>query len=172
MFFKKVRGALWVCLWNQGGGGPKKFGNHWCKWRSFSLCNFSVRLLKFSSFVVSYFQEVTRTVNFKPWGFLSHRIHLGGGGGGLPAAVNLSALQPERNLVLRWFLRIRYVTRKLGSRHGYNQQLAERDVWLGPCCISWCVLRITALNTDKLYDMTVIKAEDPTLRGSADCELR
>jgi hypothetical protein len=28
MFFKKGRGALWVCIWNQGGGGPKKFGNH------------------------------------------------------------------------------------------------------------------------------------------------
>jgi hypothetical protein len=26
MFFKKGRGALWVCIWNQGGGGPKKFG--------------------------------------------------------------------------------------------------------------------------------------------------
>jgi hypothetical protein len=33
MFFKKKEGggALWVCLWNQGGGGPKKFGNHWCR---------------------------------------------------------------------------------------------------------------------------------------------
>jgi hypothetical protein len=31
MFFKKVRGALWVCLWNRGGGGPKKFGNHCSK---------------------------------------------------------------------------------------------------------------------------------------------
>jgi hypothetical protein len=29
MFFKKGRGALWVCIWNQGGGGPKKFGNRW-----------------------------------------------------------------------------------------------------------------------------------------------
>jgi hypothetical protein len=29
-FFKKGRGALWVCIWNQRGGGPKKFGNHWC----------------------------------------------------------------------------------------------------------------------------------------------
>ena len=29
MFFKKGRGALWVCIWNRGGGGPKKFGNHW-----------------------------------------------------------------------------------------------------------------------------------------------
>jgi hypothetical protein len=28
-FLKKGRGALWVCIWNQGGGGPKKFGNHW-----------------------------------------------------------------------------------------------------------------------------------------------
>jgi hypothetical protein len=28
MFFKKGKGALWVCVWNQGGGGPKKFGNH------------------------------------------------------------------------------------------------------------------------------------------------
>jgi hypothetical protein len=28
MFFEKGRGALWVCIWNQGGGGPKKFGNH------------------------------------------------------------------------------------------------------------------------------------------------
>jgi hypothetical protein len=27
MFFKKGRGALWVCIWNRGGGGPKKFGN-------------------------------------------------------------------------------------------------------------------------------------------------
>jgi hypothetical protein len=27
-FFKKGRGALWLCLWNQGGGGPKKFGNY------------------------------------------------------------------------------------------------------------------------------------------------
>jgi ribosomal protein L37AE/L43A len=28
-FFRKGRGALWVCIWSQGGGGPKKFGNHW-----------------------------------------------------------------------------------------------------------------------------------------------
>jgi hypothetical protein len=32
MFFKKGKGALWVCVWNQGGGGPKKFGNHWIIW--------------------------------------------------------------------------------------------------------------------------------------------
>jgi hypothetical protein len=31
MFYKKGRGALWVCIWNQGGGGPKKFGSHWCR---------------------------------------------------------------------------------------------------------------------------------------------
>jgi hypothetical protein len=31
MFFKKVRGALLVCIWNQGGGGPKKFGNRCCR---------------------------------------------------------------------------------------------------------------------------------------------
>jgi hypothetical protein len=24
MFFKKGKGALWVCIWNRGGGGPKK----------------------------------------------------------------------------------------------------------------------------------------------------
>jgi hypothetical protein len=31
MFFKKGRGALWVCLWNRGGGGPKAFGNQRCR---------------------------------------------------------------------------------------------------------------------------------------------
>jgi hypothetical protein len=25
-FFKKGRGALWVCIWNQGGGGLKSLG--------------------------------------------------------------------------------------------------------------------------------------------------
>jgi hypothetical protein len=25
-FLKKVGGALWVCIWNQGGGGPKILG--------------------------------------------------------------------------------------------------------------------------------------------------
>ena len=25
-FFKKGRVALWVCIWNQGGGGPKNLG--------------------------------------------------------------------------------------------------------------------------------------------------
>jgi hypothetical protein len=35
MFFKKGRGALWVCIWNQGGGGPKKFGNHCSKLNGF-----------------------------------------------------------------------------------------------------------------------------------------
>jgi hypothetical protein len=33
-FSKKGRGALWVCILNQGGGEPKKFGNHWCRWMS------------------------------------------------------------------------------------------------------------------------------------------
>ena len=32
MLFKKGRGALCVCIWNQGGGGPKMFGNRWRKW--------------------------------------------------------------------------------------------------------------------------------------------
>jgi hypothetical protein len=31
MFFFKGRGALWVCIWNQGGGGPKTFGNRWSR---------------------------------------------------------------------------------------------------------------------------------------------
>jgi hypothetical protein len=30
-FLKKGRGALWVCIWHQGGGGPKKFGHRWAK---------------------------------------------------------------------------------------------------------------------------------------------
>jgi hypothetical protein len=30
-FFKKGRGALWVFIWNRGGGGPKKFGNLWSR---------------------------------------------------------------------------------------------------------------------------------------------
>jgi hypothetical protein len=29
MFFEKGRGALWVCIWNQRGGGLKRFGNRW-----------------------------------------------------------------------------------------------------------------------------------------------
>jgi hypothetical protein len=50
MFFKKGRGALWVCIWNQGGGGPKKFGNHWSrsavrKIQSFKFCNASSDLI-------------------------------------------------------------------------------------------------------------------------------
>jgi hypothetical protein len=31
-FLTKVGGALWVCIWNQGGGGPKMFGNRWCRY--------------------------------------------------------------------------------------------------------------------------------------------
>jgi hypothetical protein len=32
MYFKEDKWALWVCVWNQGGGGMKNFGNHWSKW--------------------------------------------------------------------------------------------------------------------------------------------
>ena len=28
MFFKKGKGALWVCMCNEGGGGPKEFVNN------------------------------------------------------------------------------------------------------------------------------------------------
>jgi hypothetical protein len=31
MFFKNGRGALCVCIWNKGGGGPKSFWNHCLK---------------------------------------------------------------------------------------------------------------------------------------------
>jgi hypothetical protein len=30
-FYRVGQGALGMGLWNQGGGGPKKFGNHWFK---------------------------------------------------------------------------------------------------------------------------------------------
>jgi hypothetical protein len=51
MFFKKGRGALWVCIWNQGGGGPKKFGNHCCRASSLgteSTAVFHITLKHFS----------------------------------------------------------------------------------------------------------------------------
>jgi hypothetical protein len=30
-FYRVGQGALGMSLWNQGGGGPKTFGNHWSK---------------------------------------------------------------------------------------------------------------------------------------------
>jgi hypothetical protein len=30
-FCKVGQGALGMSLWNQGDGGTKKFGNHWCR---------------------------------------------------------------------------------------------------------------------------------------------
>jgi hypothetical protein len=43
MFFKKGRGALWVCIWNQGGGGPKTFGNRWSRCINVTLNHFCIK---------------------------------------------------------------------------------------------------------------------------------